>query len=1010
MTAELDDTHTAPKFAELGVRDEIVRALGEIGIERTFAIQELTLPLALAGEDLIGQARTGMGKTFGFGVPLLHRIATADTGTTPLDGTPRALVIVPTRELCIQVTSDLENASKYLTNHQGPLKVASIYGGRPYESQIAALRAGVDVVVGTPGRLLDLANQNHLILGKVGVLVLDEADEMLDLGFLPDIERILSMVPDKRQTMLFSATMPGPIITLARTFLTRPTHIRAEEPHDSAIHDRTTQFVYRAHALDKHELIAKVLQAESRGATMIFTRTKRTAQKVADELADRGFAVGAVHGDLGQIAREKALNKFRKGVIDVLVATDVAARGIDIDDVTHVVNYQCPEDEKTYVHRIGRTGRAGRTGVAITLIDWDELNRWAGIDKALGLGIPEPVETYSRSPHLLSDLGIPEGTTGHVRKAKPVVREEESEVVERPARAPRKRNRRRTRAGEPMDGVESIGTDTTGVDNRGTDNRAETSAEGETEEGGQPRRRRRRRRSGADQEAAANTVAAEVTSTENAEDTTGDDTGEQPARRRRRRRRPSGDDSRTVEGGTSGRGESGGGSSSSVPNTDTVAVADPSVTSTNNGGPTASAPVVSDSATSVGDVSTGSGTVTGALDAGSDVPASVNGKASTNGAIVADVAAASVDATAATNGTGLATAVIDRPETVVDVTAASTDTAVVVTDDAVAEKPVRRRTRKVTADVAGTDPTAEPVRSRSRKAATTTDKAVTVADADADSAAETVAAPTRSRRKATAPAGEATTASTTTAGKATTAASTTADEATTVAATTRGKATAVSTAKADEAAEATTAAEAAEPASPPAEAAPARTRTRRKTAVTEAATPVADDAAEPVAAKTTRSRKKAPVAEAEATEVTAIVDAEPAAKPVRSRKKAVEVTVASDESVAPPKAVRSRKKAVVAEVAEVAETADVAEPAEKTVRRRTRKVAEATDSTVAESVTTEIEAPVKRRRTRTTAASLDAAANGAATTASTAGETPRRRSRKTDGQDVVTASAATTSA
>ncbi len=417
MTAELDETHTAPTFTELGVRDEIVRALAEIGIERTFAIQELTLPLALAGEDLIGQARTGMGKTFGFGVPLLHRIATGDS-TTPLDGTPRALVIVPTRELCIQVTQDLENASKYLRNERGRLAVASIYGGRPYESQIAALREGVDVVVGTPGRLLDLAKQNHLILGKVGVLVLDEADEMLDLGFLPDIERILTMVPDKRQTMLFSATMPGPIITLARTFLTRPTHIRAEEPSDSAVHDRTAQFVYRAHALDKSELIARVLQAETRGATMIFTRTKRTAQKVADDLADRGFAVGAVHGDLGQIAREKALSKFRKGAIDVLVATDVAARGIDIDDVTHVINYQCPEDEKTYVHRIGRTGRAGRTGVAVTLIDWDELNRWAGIDKALGLGIPEPVETYSRSPHLYSDLGIPEGVGGASRPSR----------------------------------------------------------------------------------------------------------------------------------------------------------------------------------------------------------------------------------------------------------------------------------------------------------------------------------------------------------------------------------------------------------------------------------------------------------------------------------------------------------------------------------------------------------------------------------------------------------------
>lgn len=193
--------------------------------------------------------------------------------------------------------------------------------------------------------------------------------------------------------MLFSATMPDPIITLARTFMVRPTHIRAEAPHSSAVHDATEQFVYRAHALDKVELVSRVLQARDRGATMIFTRTKRTAQKVADELTERGFAVGAVHGDLGQLAREKALKAFRTGGIDVLVATDVAARGIDIDDVTHVINYQCPEDEKMYVHRIGRTGRAGRTGVAVTLVDWDELPRWSMIDQALGLGSPDPAET-----------------------------------------------------------------------------------------------------------------------------------------------------------------------------------------------------------------------------------------------------------------------------------------------------------------------------------------------------------------------------------------------------------------------------------------------------------------------------------------------------------------------------------------------------------------------------------------------------------------------------------------
>lgn len=527
VSAQLDDTHIAPTFAELGVRDEIVRALSEAGIERTFAIQELTLPLALAGDDLIGQARTGMGKTFGFGVPLLHRVTTAASGTAPLDGTPRALVIVPTRELCVQVTHDLENASKYLPGSgKKGLEVLAIYGGRPYEQQIDQLKKGVDVIVGTPGRLLDLANQSHLILGKIGVLVMDEADEMLDLGFLPDIERILGMVPDKRQTMLFSATMPGPIITLARTFLTQPTHIRAEEPQSSAVHELTDQLVYRAHALDKAELVARILQAEGRGATMIFTRTKRTAQKVADELADRGFAVGAVHGDLGQIAREKSLGRFRDGKIDVLVATDVAARGIDIDDVTHVINYQCPEDEKTYVHRIGRTGRAGRTGIAVTLVDWDDIPRWQLIDKALGLGMPDPVETYSSSPHLFEELSIPEGSAGRVRKPTTTRTESEGGSGERPARSEsstrpkRTRTRRRTVRGK-VAGTTATGTDQ--ADAPATEAPAATSSAdgnaGDTTTDGTAsptRRRRRRRRNSAESNAASNTTAADTGSSDTA--------------------------------------------------------------------------------------------------------------------------------------------------------------------------------------------------------------------------------------------------------------------------------------------------------------------------------------------------------------------------------------------------------------------------------------------------------------------------------------------------------------
>ncbi len=497
MTELTETTELAPQltFASLGVRDEIVRALAEKGIESPFAIQELTLPLALAGDDLIGQARTGMGKTFAFGVPLLQRI-TAGTAERPLSGAPRALIVVPTRELCIQVTADLSLGAKYLTAEGGRrLSVVSIYGGRPYEPQVEALRAGADVVVGTPGRLLDLCQQGFLQLGGLSVLVLDEADEMLDLGFLPDIERILRQIPADRQSMLFSATMPDPIITLARTFMVQPTHIRAEAPHSAATHDTTEQFVYRAHALDKVEMVSRILQADGRGATMVFTRTKRTAQKVADELAERGFAVGAVHGDLGQIAREKALKAFRAGEVDVLVATDVAARGIDIDDITHVINYQIPEDEQAYVHRIGRTGRAGKTGIAVTLVDWDELPRWTLINKALGLGSPDPAETYSNSPHLYAELSIPEeagSTVGKARKSSVKRRETQSEAKsDTPARArsgsTSSPKRRRTRGGQPATGHPSGNGAATGTDG---DSPAETPP-GST---GTTRRRRRRRK------------------------------------------------------------------------------------------------------------------------------------------------------------------------------------------------------------------------------------------------------------------------------------------------------------------------------------------------------------------------------------------------------------------------------------------------------------------------------------------------------------------------------------
>lgn len=398
---------SSPTFAELGVAVEITDALAKAGIHRTFAIQELTLPIALDGRDLIGQARTGMGKTLGFGVPVVDRVFDA-ADVAELDGTPRALIVVPTRELASQVGDDIERAAA-----KTPVRVTTIFGGHPFEDQVTTLKRGVDIVVGTPGRLLDLYKRGNLRLDQVAILVLDEADEMLDLGFFPDIEKILSALTHKHQTMLFSATMPGPVITLARSFMANPVHIRAEDVSANQTHSTTKQVVFQAHQMDKPAIIARALQAKDRGKTIIFARTKRSAGALAEELASRGFSVGAVHGDLGQGAREQSLNAFRTGTVEILVATDVAARGIDIDDVTHVINYQTPDDPMTYVHRIGRTGRAGHSGTAITLVGYDEVLKWKNINDELDLDTPEPPQWFSTSPELFGALEIPE-TAGDV--------------------------------------------------------------------------------------------------------------------------------------------------------------------------------------------------------------------------------------------------------------------------------------------------------------------------------------------------------------------------------------------------------------------------------------------------------------------------------------------------------------------------------------------------------------------------------------------------------------------
>nr|WP_243058023.1 DEAD/DEAH box helicase [Nocardioides sp. SR21] len=423
---------------------EICDALERANITTPFAIQEMTLSVALLGTDLIGQARTGTGKTLAFGIPVLQRSVTpSDPAYADLpQGKPQALIVAPTRELALQVSNDLHLASKDLG-----LRVLTVYGGVGYEGQIEALETGVDIVVGTPGRLIDLANRRVLDLSHVHALVLDEADEMLDLGFLPDVETLLRKTPETRQTMLFSATMPAAIVSLARMHMRHPMNIRAESSYENATVPATAQFIYQCHDLDKPEIIGRVLQAEDVEKIIVFTRTKRQAQRVADDLTERGFKASPLHGDMAQIAREKALTKFREDKIQVLVATDVAARGIDVRGVSHVINYTCPEDDKTYVHRIGRTGRAGASGIAITFVDWQDIARWKMINKALDLPFDEPVETYSTSDHLFHDQGIPPGTKGRVVDPAPVERKPREE------RAPRERsnrNRTRTRNGEKV--------------------------------------------------------------------------------------------------------------------------------------------------------------------------------------------------------------------------------------------------------------------------------------------------------------------------------------------------------------------------------------------------------------------------------------------------------------------------------------------------------------------------------------------------------------------------------
>ncbi|WP_338686318.1 DEAD/DEAH box helicase [Streptomyces acidiscabies] len=884
----------------------------------------MTLPVALSGTDIIGQAKTGTGKTLGFGLPLLERVtvpADVEAGRAApemLTDAPQALVVVPTRELCTQVTNDLLTAGKVRN-----VRVTAIYGGRAYEPQVEALRKGVDVVVGTPGRLLDLAGQKKLDLKHVRCLVLDEADEMLDLGFLPDVEKIMAMLPARRQTMLFSATMPGAVIGLARRYMSQPTHIRATSPDDEgATVANTAQYVYRAHSMDKPEMVSRILQAEGRALAMVFCRTKRTAADIAEQLERRGFASGAVHGDLGQGAREQALRAFRNGKVDVLVCTDVAARGIDVENVTHVINYQSPEDEKTYLHRIGRTGRAGASGTAITLVDWDDIPRWQLINKALDLGFNDPPETYSTSPHLFEDLKIPAGTKGVLPRSERLRAGLDAEELEdlgepggrsrgrggrgdrdrrggsgdrdrdrrggrgesappveaeseRPSRTPRRR--RRTRNGSPLEqGAAPVVQQPAAVE--------------ETAPAGRTPRRRRRTRSGAQESAVTTPVTPSVEQAPAAEVAV--ETAEGQPRRRTRTRR--GDEQPVVSVVES---ESAAG---------TTPVAAEVAVETAEGAPRRrtrtrkeSTPVAAPEVTAAAVVET--------------VEAKPRRTRKAAAEAVVEAVAAEVVETKPRRTRKAAAAPVEAAEAVVDVVEA---------------KP--RRTRK-TAEVAPVvEAPVEVAPRRTRKTA-----AAKAAEAAVDTAEAVETKPRRTRKTAATKAAEAVVE---------------AAEAVVEAVEAKPRRTRKTAA--------TKAAEAAPVAEAPAEAVEAAPRRTRKTAAAKAAE-AAVDTAEAVETKPRRTRKTAATKAAEAAVETAEAVVE--AKPRRTRKtaatKAAEAAVDTAEAVE-TKPRRARKTAAPSEAP--VEAVEEAKPR----RRTTRKAA-----TAAEIPAQATEEPVvKPRRTRKAAA------------------------------------------
>ncbi len=367
-------TSQTPSFAEIGLAKELLDALHDAGYEHPTPIQADAIPIALEGRDLIGLAQTGTGKTAGFTLPILHRLMHGPRRT-------RALVLTPTRELCLQVEESVRKYSRH-----APLDVIPVFGGVSYEPQERALRAGVDIVVATPGRLLDQIERRNVDFSYLEILVLDEADRMLDMGFAPQIQRIVEQIPRYRQTMLFSATMPPEVEALGRKYLRRPVVVQVGRRSQAA--STVTHAVYPVRKERKTDLLVDLLTSSHHDSVLVFTRTKHGADKVERELQRRGIAAAAMHADKSQPQRIRALDDFRTGAIRVLVATDIAQRGLDINGISHVINFDVPQAPEDYVHRIGRTGRAAATGDAYTFMSPDEIGMVRTIERVIGQEIP----------------------------------------------------------------------------------------------------------------------------------------------------------------------------------------------------------------------------------------------------------------------------------------------------------------------------------------------------------------------------------------------------------------------------------------------------------------------------------------------------------------------------------------------------------------------------------------------------------------------------------------------